>query len=77
MKNTLIDPILAEVHMVKDSISAEFKHDVTALCRYLQEREGGSSVAGRKLIPLPARPMKRPSAKMIKRRRKPVVKVSR
>ena len=42
MKNDSIDPILAEVHRIKDAISAEFKHDVTALCRYLQEREGES-----------------------------------
>ena len=76
MKNGSIDPILAEVHRIKDAISAEFKHDVTALCRYLQEREGESVAAGRKLIPLPARPMKRPRAKKIMRRRKLAVKIA-
>jgi len=77
MKNGSIDPILAEVHRIKDAISAEFKHDVTALCRYLQERQGESGAAGGKQIPLPpARPLKRPRFKLITRRRKSVVKAS-
>ena len=43
MKNTHIDPILAKVHAIKDAISAEFNHDVTALCHHLQERERASA----------------------------------
>jgi hypothetical protein len=77
MKNASVDPILAEVHMIKDAISAEFRHDVSALCRYLQEREVESVAAGLKHLPLPsARPMKRPRSKTIMRRRQPVVKAS-
>ena len=77
MKNGSIDPILAEVHRIKDAISAEFRHDVTALCRYLQERQGESGAAGEKPMPLPpARPLKRPRSKLVMRRRKSVVKVS-
>ena len=76
MKNASVDPILAEVHLIKDAISAEFKHDVTALCRYLQDREGESLVAGRKHHPLPVRSTKGPRSKMTLRRRQPVVKVS-
>lgn len=77
MKNASVDPILAEVHMIKDAISAEFRHDVSALCRYLREREVESIAAGLKHLPLPsARPMKRPRPKITLRRRQPVGKVS-
>lgn len=46
MKNATFDPILNEVHAVKDEISAEFKHDVTALCRHLRELDKASEGAG-------------------------------
>jgi len=42
VKNVSIDPILAEVHAIKDAISLEFNHDVSALCRYLQVGESGT-----------------------------------
>ena len=72
MKNASLDPILAEVHSIKDTISAEFKHDVSALCRYLQELDNKSTDAGR----TPARPMKRSRPKVIVHRRKAGVKAA-
>lgn len=72
MKNTTFDPILTEVHAVKDEISAEFQHDVTALCRHLRELDKASEGAGHfKSRSTPALPVKR------KRRKqgKPVRKV--
>jgi hypothetical protein len=37
MKTPFItDPILAEMHAIKDSLSEEFNHDVGALCRHLK-----------------------------------------
>jgi hypothetical protein len=77
MKNASVDPILAEVHRIKDALSAEFGHDVSALCRYLQEREVESVAAGPTHLPLPsARPLKRPRSPKIVRRLQPIGKVS-
>jgi hypothetical protein len=47
MKNRPSDPILAEAHAIKDAISTELNHDVTALCHYLQS--GKPAVRGRDL----------------------------
>lgn len=67
MKNPPSDPILAEVHAIKDAISAEFNHDVTALCHYLQT---GTPVAHGRTLTQPARPKKRPlrSANLARRK---------
>ena len=39
MKKNNFDSVLTEVHSVKDSISTEFQHDVTALCEHLRSLE--------------------------------------
>jgi hypothetical protein len=74
MKNSPTDPILAEVHAIKDAISAEFHHDVTALCRYLM-RENKSTVIGLKLNQ-PDRLRKRPRRCASPPRRKVSVKAA-
>jgi hypothetical protein len=75
MKKRPYDPILAEMHAIKDAISAEFNHDIDQLFDHLREQERKSMAAGRKIILMPARPMKRPRSTRIMRRRKPLVKV--
>jgi len=37
------DSILAEVQAVKDSVSKEFNHDVTALCLHLRKLDSAAS----------------------------------
>ena len=41
MKKPMEDPVLAEMHAIKDSISAEFGHDIDALFTHLKEVEAG------------------------------------
>lgn len=75
MKKMPYDPILAEMHTIKDAISAEFNHNIDELFDHLREQERKSVAAGRKDILLPPRPLKRPRSTRIMRRRKPLVKV--
>jgi hypothetical protein len=44
MKKSMEDPVLAEMHAIKDSISAEFGHDIDALFTHLREVEAGMSL---------------------------------
>jgi hypothetical protein len=39
MKDPALDPILRQVHMVKDGISSEFNYSVKDLCSYLRKTE--------------------------------------
>ena len=39
MKTHPHDPVLAEIHAIKDAISAEFGHDIDALFRHLRAME--------------------------------------
>jgi hypothetical protein len=39
MKDPTLDPILRQVHMVKDSIAAEFHYSVKELCAHLRKAE--------------------------------------
>lgn len=50
MKDPNYDPILQEVHKVKDSISSEFRHSVRELCDYLRSVETNSPPVKRVLI---------------------------
>jgi hypothetical protein len=59
MKTPSIDPIMAEVHAVKDALSQQFKHDVIALCSHLQEMD--SPVVQKAKVKPSYRPAKRPS----------------
>jgi hypothetical protein len=68
MKNAPIDPILTEVHAIKDAISAEFQHDVTALCRYLMQANKSTAI-GLKLNQIePLRKRSRRSANLTRRK---------
>ncbi len=44
------DPIVKEVHEIRDQIAAEHHHSVDELCRFLQEQEKKS---GREYVTLP------------------------
>jgi hypothetical protein len=50
MKDPNYDPILQEVHKVKDSISSEFRHSVRELCDYLRSVESKSLPVKKVLI---------------------------
>ena len=69
MKKTQYDPILSEMHAIKDAISAEFNHDVDALFDHLRKVERGSISVGQKFINSPKRPVHRLFRKTGMRRR--------
>ncbi len=52
------DPIVEEVRQIKRAISAEFNHDLDALCRSLIARQESS---GRTYVSFPPRPIVDPS----------------
>lgn len=39
MKTQPLDPVIAEIHAIKDGISAEFGHNIDALFRHLRAME--------------------------------------
>lgn len=59
MKKIIFDSVLTEVHLVKDAISAEFGHDVTALCEHLRalgkNTKAKASLLKRTALKLPRR----------------------
>ena len=69
MKATPTDAILAEAHAAKDAISAEFNHDVGALCRHLRQLD---AAAGREPV-APQQPRVRHG--LSQRKRKPLTRV--
>jgi hypothetical protein len=72
MKDPNYDPILQEVHKVKDSISSEFRHSVRELCEYLRSVESKSQPVkkvdlrqGKKGVAPAKRPVKSPAKPMV------------
>ena len=76
MKKTHYDPILTEMHAIKDAISAEFNHDIDALFDHLREVEAKAVAAGEMVVNTPRRATKRPRLETLKRRQKIGVKVA-
>lgn len=76
MKKTHYDPILSEMHAIKDAISAEFKHDVDALFDHLRKIERESLPVGQIFTNPSELPVQRPLRKTGMRRRKVGAKIS-
>jgi hypothetical protein len=71
MKTTPIDPVMAEMHAIKDANSARFGHDPDRLFRHLQKQAGeprrdAPARSGKAKPPAaPARPRVRPERKKV------------
>ena len=57
MERTNPDPIIAEVHAIRDALAAEAGHDVGRLFQMIREREEKS---GRTYVQFPRRPVEPP-----------------
>jgi hypothetical protein len=55
------DPIVDEVHRVREEMLAEFNGDFEALVKNFQKRTAESAAAGRRVVALPPRPAGQPA----------------
>jgi hypothetical protein len=68
MKKMPYDPILTEMHAIKDAISAEFNHDLGALFAHLREMQAKAVAEGRPVIKAPAKAITPVARKPAKKR---------
>lgn len=47
------DPVVAEIHRIREEIAARFNYDTAAILKYAQERDAAGD---RKVVRLPPRP---------------------
>lgn len=73
MKKISYDPILTEMHAIKDEISAEFNHDIDALFAHLHKVQAKAVSEGKAVVTTPKGSMKRPVSRF---RRKSKAKVN-